>query len=198
MGKTVLIWGLVLVAVLMVGAFAGERFSGTCMFILMPYFAAIAATIPVIKVGRIGAGIGAFVPYAVLGFVPLFYFDWLQSHALRGSWAVFVWSATGPLIGLCADLAYRLTARLGERTRAIVVGASAQAVWFAVMLVGLNYLYVDPTAADSHARLFDRSWYFTLPWMALNGAFGGYTAHVLSTSFSSAKVSSPRASHPRR
>jgi hypothetical protein len=164
----------------MFGAFVGERFTGTCMFILMPYFAAMAVAMPVIKTRRFGAGMAAFLPYTVLGFVPLLVFDWLQSHALRGLWAVFAWSATGPLIGLVADLSYRLTTRFSERTRAIVVGAAVQAAWFAVMLVGLNYLYVDQSAADSHARLFDRSWYFTLPWMALNGAFGGLTARAIS------------------
>jgi hypothetical protein len=56
--ETILVWGLALVAVFTAGAFVGEGATGTCMFIL--------------------------VPYAVLGFVPLFIFDWAQSHAMRG------------------------------------------------------------------------------------------------------------------
>ena len=82
--KTSLLWGLALFLSLSFGAFVGERFSGTCMFILMPYFAALAATMPVLQVGRFGAGIVTYLPYAVLGFAPLFYFDWLQSRALQG------------------------------------------------------------------------------------------------------------------
>jgi hypothetical protein len=174
--KTCLLWGVVLVLVFSFGAFVGEKYSGTCMFLLVPYFAALAATLPVLRVGRFGAGLVTYLPYAVLGFAPLFYFDWLQSHALRGLWAVFVWAASGPLIGLCADLAYRLCVRLPERWRGAVVGAVLQAATFAVMLAGLTLLYVDPTGADSHARLFDTHWYFTAPWMIVNGAFGGFTA----------------------
>jgi len=177
--KTVALWGFVLFAVFTFGAFVGEPFTGTCMFVLMPYFAAIAACMPIVKVRRFGAGILTFIPYAVLGFVPLLYFDWLQSRALWGLWAVFVWSATGPIIGLTADLAYLATGRLSQSTRAIVVGATIQAMTFALMLLGLTFLYSDPSAGDSHLRLFDRYWFFTAPWMAVNGAFGGFTAHAL-------------------
>ena len=176
---TILIWGLALTAVLAVGAFVGEGASGTCMFILMPYFAGLAATMPILKIRRFGAGIGTYIPYAVLGFVPLFMFDWMQSHALRGLWAVFAWCATGPFIGLCADAAWGLSAKLHDRSRAILVGAVLQAVTFAVILLGLALLYVDPSAGDSHARLFDTKWFFTAPWMALNGAFGGFTAYAI-------------------
>jgi hypothetical protein len=174
-----LFWGLVLVLVFGFGAFVGEKYSGTCMFILMPYFAALAAALPLVQVGRFGAGLATYLPYAVLGFAPLFYFDWLQSHALRGLWAVILWAAAGPLIGLCADLAYRLAARLPERWRAAVAGAVLQAATFATMLLGLTLLYVDPSGADSHTRLFDTYWYFTAPWMIANGAFGGFTAWAL-------------------
>jgi len=177
--KTTLFWGLVLVLVFSFGAFVGEKHSGTCMFILMPYFAALAATLPLLRVGRFGAGLVTYLPYAVLGFAPLFYFDWLQSHALRGFWAVLVWSATGPLVGLCADLAYRFSARLPERWRGAIVGAVVQAATFAMMVLGLTLLYVDPSGADSHVRLFDTYYYFTAPWMIVNGAFGGFTAWAL-------------------
>ena len=62
--KTILVWGLGLVAVLMVGAFIDvSAVSGTCMFVLVPYFAAITATVPVITVKRFGTGIWVYVPY---------------------------------------------------------------------------------------------------------------------------------------
>jgi hypothetical protein len=176
----ILAWGLILVAVLMVGAMVElTGVSGTCMFVLMPAFAAMAATYPILRVGRFGTGVLTYVPYAVIGFVPLLLFDWLQDHSLRGLWAVFVWAASSPVIGLCADVVYRLAARLGDRARAMITGAAVQAATFVVMLLGLTYLYVDPTAADSHLRLFDTWYWFTLPWMAVNGAFGGFAAHAL-------------------
>jgi len=62
--RTSLLWGLALFLGLSFGAFVGERFSGTCMFIL--------------------------------------------------------------IIGLCADLAYRLSARLEERWRGAIVGAAGR------------------------------------------------------------------------
>ncbi len=189
-------WGFILVAVLMLGALiemAGV--SGTCMFVLMPAFAAFAATYPILKIGRFGTGALTYLPYTVIGFVPLLVFDWLQDHSLKGVWAVFVWTATSPVIGLCADLAFAATARLGDRARAMITGAALQAATFVVMLLGLTYLYVDPTAADSHLRLFDTWYWFTLPWMAANGALGGFAAHALAAARSRAPRPTPS---PRR
>ncbi len=176
--RTSLLWGLALTLVLAFGAFV-EGLAGTCMFILMPGFAALAAVMPILKLDRFGAGLVTYLPYALLGFAPLFYFDWLQSRALVGLWAVFVFSATGPLIGLCADLAYKLSERLEQRWRGAITGAAVQAATFAVMALGLTLLYVDPSGAESHVRLFDTRYYFTAPWMMLNGAMGGVAAWAL-------------------
>jgi ABC-type Co2+ transport system permease subunit len=82
-------------------------------------------------------------------------------------------------IGLCADLAYRLSGRLEQRWRGALAGTAAQAATFAVMALGLTLLYVDPSGADSHVRLFDTYYYFTAPWMVLNGALGGFAAWAL-------------------
>jgi hypothetical protein len=188
--KPVLIGGLGIIAVLTFTAFVGEPFTGTCMFILSPFFVALAASYPILRTERFGAGMAAYLPYALLGFIPLYIFDYLQSHALKGLWAVVVWSATGPFIGLCADAAFHISSRLAKGVRAAIVGAVVQAATFVVMLLGLTLLYVDPSAADSHARLFDTTWYFTAPWMVLNGAFGGYTAHALVSRARSAAVTS--------
>ncbi len=180
-------WGLLLVAVLSFGAFAGEPMTGTCMFILMPYFAALAVVLPVVRTRRFGAATVAYLPYAALGAVPLYIFDYAQSHALKGLWALAIWALSGPLIGVSIDTAWSLSGKLRDGARAALAGAVAQAVTFGVMLLGLTYLYVDPSAADSHLRLFDTSWYFTAPWMIANGAFGGFTAWALS------RARSPRA-----
>jgi hypothetical protein len=187
--KTALLWGTVLTLVLSFGAFVGERFSGTCMFILMPYFASLAVVMPFLRAPRFGVGAATYLPYAVLGFIPLFIFDYLQSHALKGLWAVVVWSLTGPLIGLCADAAFHVGRRLRGIARAVLVGGVVQAATFVVMLVGLTALNVNPAAADSHLRLFDTSWYFTAPWMIVNGAFGGLSAYLLTALRQSGKAS---------
>ena len=178
--KPILLWGLGLVAVLMVGAVIdGSGVSGTCMFILLPYFAAITAVVPAITVNRFGTGMATFLPYVLLGFFPLYYFDWLQSRSLVGLWAVFVYAASGFVIGAGMDLVNEGAGRFSERTRAILLGATMQAVTFAVMLVGLTYLYTPTSNMASHLHFFDRVWYFTLPWMVVNGALGGYTAYAL-------------------
>lgn len=179
--KTILTWGIAIVAVLMLGAVVEmSGASGTCMFILVPYFAALAATYPLLALDRFGVGILVFIPYAVLGFPPLYFFDWLQSRALIGLWAVFVWALSGPFIGLCLDLTNHLGRLLSEKSKAILIGAMMQVVTFFVMLVGLGYLYTPSSSMAGHFHFFSREWYFTLPWMAVNGAFGGYTAYALS------------------
>jgi hypothetical protein len=177
--KTILVWGLAIIGVNTVGAYAGERYSGTCMFILIPYFTSLAAVMPAVKVKRFGAITGAFIPYFALGFIPLYYYDWLQQRSLVGLWAVFAFSASGLLIGLFADLACLAARRLREGARMATTGAVVQIVTFITMLVGLKYLYLNSAVAVGHLHFFDKEWFFTLPWLALNGAFGGYTAYAL-------------------
>jgi hypothetical protein len=178
--RTVLLWGLAVVVVLMVGAVDDAlHISGTCMFILMSYFAAIAGTYPVLAVNRFGTGLAVMLPYALIGIFPLYYYDWLQTGNLVGAWAVLVWTAAGPVIGLCMDLAFAASARWSERRRAVLVGTVMQVAQFVVALVGLRYLYVPDSSMAAHVYLYTQKWYFTLPWMALNGAFGGYTAYAL-------------------
>lgn len=178
--KTVLLWGLLLVVVLMVGAMIDNSgVSGTCMFILAAYFAAIAGSFPVLAVNRFGTGMLTFLPYVLIGFFPMYYFDWLQRPALVGLWAVFAYSLSGFVIGAGMDVANLLARRLPERTRAILVGATMQALTFVITLVGLGYLYTATSSMAAHVRFFDHFWYFSLPWMVVNGAFGGYTAYAL-------------------
>jgi hypothetical protein len=57
--------------------------------------------------------------------------------------------------------------------------AVMQAAQFVVALLGLRYLYVPTSSMAGHLYLYSEQWFFTLPWMALNGAFGGYTAYAL-------------------
>ncbi len=178
--KPLLGWGLVFTGVYMVGAVIDMLgVSGTCMFVLMPYFAALAVTIPLLQVKRAGAGMAVYIPYGVIGFFPLYLSDWLKDHTLIAGWAAFVFALSGPLIGACLDVVQLLAGRLGERTRAVLLGTVQQAATFVVMLVGLTYLYLPNSSMSSHLRFLDQKWPFTLPWMLLNGALGGYTAYAL-------------------
>jgi hypothetical protein len=53
------------------------------MFVLMPFFATLAAILPILRTARFAAGMATYLPYAILGFVPLLVFDYLQSHPNR-------------------------------------------------------------------------------------------------------------------
>jgi hypothetical protein len=189
--KIMLGWGVVLTAVLSIGAFAVEKYSGTCMFVAMPYFVSLAALMPAVKLKRFGSTIGAYIPYTVLGFFPLFYFDWLVSRSLVGLWAVFVFALSGFLIGACADLVYGFPFRMSGRTRAVAAGMAVQAATFFTMLLGLKYLYLNSADAASHLHFFDQNWFFTLPWMVVNGGFGGYTAFAIRNRSPAARRPSP-------
>lgn len=96
-----------------------------------------------------------------------------------GLWAVFLWSATGPITGLFLDLTMALTSRFQPALRAITAGAVMQTVTFFMILLGFTYLYHSTAAGVGHLHFFNREWLFTLPWMAANGAVGGYVAHLL-------------------
>jgi hypothetical protein len=175
----ILAGSMALVAILMLGAVIdASGASGTCMFILVPLYTAVAVVYPLIVVRRFGTGILVYLPYALIGFFPLYFFDYLQSGALVGLWAVFLWSATGPIIGLFLDLTTAFASRLSPALRAITAGTVMQTVTFFLILLGFTYLYRSTAAGVGHLHFFNREWLFTLPWMAANGAVGGYAAHL--------------------
>ncbi len=178
--KPILGWGLIFTGTYMVGAVIDiVGVSGTCMFVLMPYFASLAVTIPLLKVNRFGVGLAAYIPYVVIGFFPMYFSDWLKDHSMVAAWAALVFALSGFIIGIGLDLVYLLARRLNPRWCAVTVGAAQQAMTFVVMLVGLTYLYLPDSSMASHLRFLDQKWLFTLPWMLVNGAFGGYTAYAL-------------------
>jgi hypothetical protein len=92
----------------------------------------------------------------------LYYFDWLQSGALVGLWAVFVRSATGSFIGACLDLATAFTSHFRSAARAITAGAVMQTATFFKILLGFPFLYHPTAAGVGHPHCFNREWFFTL------------------------------------
>jgi hypothetical protein len=166
-------------AVMTAGAFVVEPFSGGCMFIIPAYFMVLAVAIPILRLQRFGAGMAVFLPYAVLGFFPTWYFEWHLSGSLIGLWGVFVWCLIGPLVGLTADLTFRLLPHsLDGRWRAVALGAVTGAAIYATTWAALAVLYRDPQSG-AHFRFFTEGIVFSLPWLAINGGFAGYTAHSL-------------------
>jgi hypothetical protein len=176
--KTVLPLGAVHFLVMTFGLLV-EAYSGGCMFIIPAYFMVLPVALSILLLRRVGAGAAVFLPYAVLGFPPTYYFEWHQSQALLGMWGVFAWCLIGPLVGLAGDLAYRFLPRsLHERWRAAATGAVLGTAIYLTTFLALATLYGQPDL-NAHYRFFAEGALFSLPWLVVNGAFAGYTAYAL-------------------
>ena len=152
-----------------------------CMFVTPAYFIILVIVLPILKTRRFGMGAAVFIPYAVLGFFPTYYFDWLTEQTLKGVWGVFAWCLIGPLVGLLGDLAYKyLPKSISEKRRAILIGMVLGAAIFFTTLTALATFY-KVASMDTHLRYFAQGWYFSLPWLVINGGFAGYTAHAMTT-----------------
>ena len=178
--ETILVFGILLFVLQGVAAFLVEEYSGGCMFIIPAYFYALVVILPVLLVRRFGVAAAIYAPAAILGLPMLYYFEWITERHYVGVWAPFVWSLLFVAYGLSADLAYRLLpATVSERWRAILSGAVLGGVTFGLTLLGLTTLYV-PSAREGHLLFFTNGIYFSLPWMVITSAFGGYTAYAIS------------------
>jgi hypothetical protein len=151
--KTVLLYGALHFLVMTFGLVV-EAYSGGCMFIIPAYFMALVVVIPILILKRVGTGAAVFLPYALLGFPPTYYFEWYLSRNLWGVWGVFAWCLIGPLVGLAGDLAYRfLPRRLAVRWRAVAVGAVLGAAIYLTTFLALATLYRQPELG-AHFRFF--------------------------------------------
>ncbi len=179
--KTALFFGALYVILMAVAAPLLDIPNYGCMFVIPAYFIVLLVVFPIVKTGRFWAGTAVFLPYAVVGFFPTYYFEWMTGHSLKGLWGVFAWCLIGPLVGLLGDLAYRfLPPTLSEKRRAIITGAVIGAAVFFTTLFALTQFYVV-TSMESHLRYFTQGWYFSLPWLVINGGFAGYTAYAMTS-----------------
>lgn len=143
---------------------------------------ALVVVLPILIIRRFGVDTAVFLPYFVLGLPAVYYFEYRGNSSFRGLWAVPVWCLTGPVTGLCADLAFRFLPRsVPDRWRAILTGAIFGAAVFVTTYLALTYLYVNPTV-DSHYGYFTVGIGFSLPWLIVNGGLAGYTAYAMSRS----------------
>jgi len=179
--KTVLPYGALHFIIMGISAPLIDLPQHGCMFITPAYFIVLVIVLPILILRRFWAGTTVFIPYATLGFFPAYYFEWMTNQSLKSVWGVVAWCLIGPLVGLLGDLTFKfLPRRVSEQQRAIITGAVIGAAIFLTTLVALTTLY-KVASMDSHLRYFTQGWYFSLPWLVINGGFAGYTAHMLST-----------------
>jgi len=156
-----------------------ENASAGCMFVTPAYFIVLVVVLPILILQRIGAGAAIFLPYAILGFPPVYYYDWMVNHSLVSLWGAVGWCLIGPLVGFIGDLTFRFLPKgISGKWRAIVVGAVIGTAIFLTTLVALATFYKAATM-ESHYRFFTQGVYFSLPWLVVNGGFAGYTAYAL-------------------
>jgi len=177
--KIGLVGGILLFVVYMIGAF-WELFvtRDMCMFYLIGYLMTIVVVTPIMLTKRFGMGILVFLPYAIIGLPLEYYMEWILDPVLISPLAAIIWSLIGPVVGFSADLACRFIPKsLHERTRGILIGLILVTMHFLIMLGALAFLYTNPIPGLDH---YLNALGFTLPWLLMNGAFGGYTAYALS------------------
>jgi len=167
---------------------------GVCWVYLMAYFIAFVVVLAVRRVGRFGTGVAVFLPYAVPGFFIEYYMEYVLSPSLIAPWAAALWAGNGLVAGLVADLSQRwIPASFGDAVKAILCGVATVATYWALVLLTLAFLYVDPAPGVAH---FLNGIAFTLPWLLVSGAFGGYTAYAMSRAPTVASGSRMRVTTP--
>lgn len=170
--------------------------NGVCWVYLMSYFMAFVVTLAVRRVGRFGTGVAVFLPYAIPGFFIEYYMEYVLSPNLVAPWAAAIWAGGGLVAGLVADLVQRWLPRsLGHARRSIAVGAATVFTYWLLVLLTLAFLYVNPAGGVAH---FLNGIGFTLPWLLVSGAFGGYTAYAMSRPPTSWEPSGSRVTTPSR
>lgn len=174
--KTVLVFGALHFLIMAICAPLLDIPEYGCMFVTPAFFIVLVVMLPVLKTNQFFAATSVFLPYAILGFFPTYYFEWMTNHNLKGVWGVFAWCLIGPLVGLLGDLTFKyLPQSFSIKQRAIFTGAVIGAAIFFTTLLALTTFY-KTASMDTHLRFFTQGWSFSLPWLLLNGGFAGYTA----------------------
>ncbi len=151
--------------------------SAVCFHFVFAYFIALTVVIPILAIGRFGAGLGVYIPFATLGSVIEYYMEWAISPTLIAPWAAAFWGIFGLLTGLAGDLAYRfLPQRLQGAWRAICIGIIVELADFGLTAAVLLFPYKDPVPGLTH---FFHGWFLMLPFLVISAAFAGYTGHAL-------------------
>jgi len=150
---------------------------GVCFVYVISYFMALVVVVAIRRVGWRWTGVAVFLPYAVIGFPAVYMIEFVSEQTLIAPWAAILSSLTGPLAGLTADMAHRfLPGSIREEWRSALTGMLTDLGYFVFMLLSLAFLYKEPGSGLAH---YLNGIFLTLPWLLVNGALGGYTAHKM-------------------
>lgn len=175
--KTALLFGAVHFFVMTYGAFVIEQ--ADCQFVVPAYFMTLPAMLSILVLRRFGAGTVVFLPYAIIGFYPVYYMDYLTLHTMTSIWGAIAWCLGGLLTGLAGDLAFRiLPYRIPEKWRAILVGVVIGLGIYLTPLITMTFFYI-PHPPESHYYMFTTRIAYSLSWLLVNGGFAGYTAYAI-------------------
>ena len=175
--KTALLFGAVHFLVMTYGAFVIEQ--ADCQFVVPAYFMALPALLSILTLRRFGAGTVVFLPYAILGFYPVYYMDHIVNKTMPTAWGAVAWCLGGLLTGLAADLAFRfLPGSFSEKWRAILIGVMIGLGIYLTPLITMTFFYISQPP-ESHYYMFTTQIAYSLSWLLVNGGFAGYTAYAI-------------------
>lgn len=158
--------------------YAGVGGTGMFYLYMMSYFSSLLVILPLMLTKRFGTATAIFLPYVIIGFPVNYYFEWIAERTWVAPWAGIGWSAAFLLTGFSVDLTFRyLPSKLTFAWRAALSCAVMGLISFIVTVAALALVYVGPLPTDTGS--FVGIAYFSLPWMIINSALGGYTAQAL-------------------
>lgn len=170
-------YGAVHFLVMTYGAFVIEQTD--CQFVVPAYFMALPVMLSIMTLRRFGAGTIVFLPYAILGFYPVYYMDYVTLHTMLNVWGAVACCLGGVLTGLAADLAFRfLPDSLSEKWRAVLVGMVVGIGIYLTPLITMTFFYI-PHPPESHYYMFTTEIAYSLSWLLINGGFAGHTAYLV-------------------
>jgi hypothetical protein len=161
-----------------------DRYMGIGMFYIyvMAFFLSLIVLSAIFKANKVfGIGFMVFIPYAIIGFFVEYYYE---IDVLKGVWAVFGWCLIGLLVGLSADISFKLLKEqtsLRERYVASLTGIIMNFTYFVLVAIALETFYLSGNGFSGPGSFLGVA-YFGLPWMLIHGYFGGYLAWAMNHS----------------
>ncbi len=168
----------------------GETYMGIGMFFIymISLFLSLIVISAIYKAEQnFGMGVLVFVPYAFIGFFVEYYYE---IDVLKGVWAVIGWCLIGLIVGVSANVSFKLLkeqTEIREEYVAGLTGVCMNLVYFLLICIALETFYISGTSFSGPGSFLGVA-YFGLPWMLIHGFFGGYLACAMNN----------RKSHHRR